>query len=108
MASLTGDSITDDLIPVAQQLIGAVRANNPAEVDEALAAAILVTKGRCDPGAALAVVCAAMVPDDAQPSTLLLWWKYQIEYDRLIAAGTSPQIARQLAAVGDAEKESAA
>lgn len=106
--SLTGDSITDDLIPVAQRLIGAVRDSDAGEVEEALAEAILVTGGRCDPGAALAVLCAAMVPDNTPPSRLLLWWKYQAEYDRLVAAGTSPKVARQLAAVGDVEKKEAA
>lgn len=105
--SLTGDDVTDALVPIAQQLVGAVRNGDTDGVDEALAAAIVVTGGRCDPGVALAVVCAAMVPDEDHPSHLLKWWRFQFEYDRLIAAGISPSVARELTAVGEAEAREA-
>lgn len=108
MKSLTGDPITDELVPVAQQLIGAVRDSDPNGVDEALAAAITVTGGRVDPAVALAIVCAAMVPDDVAPSRLLLWVQFQAEYDRLIGTGITPTIARQLTALGDSTERGAA
>jgi hypothetical protein len=106
--SLTGDPITDALVPVAQRLIGAVRDHDTAAVDEALAAAITVTGGRVDPAVALAIVCAAMVPEDIQPSRLLLWVQFQAEYDRLCDAGINPNIARQLTGIQDDKKVAAA
>lgn len=106
--SLTGDPVTDELVPVAQNLIGAVRDNDPAAVDEAFAAAADILAGRSDPAAALAVVCAAMVPEETSPSQLLLWWRFRAEYDRLVSSGVTPHIARELAAVGTEEQNEAA
>lgn len=81
--SLTGDPVTDQLVPIAARLVGAVRDNDPDEVEQALADTILATGGRCDPGAALAVVLAAMVPDDVEPSRLLAWHKAYAVLDQL-------------------------
>ena len=96
MTSLTGDPVTDALVPAAQQLIGAVRAGDADGVDEAFAAAIVATGGRCEPGAALAIVCAAMVPDDSTPKDLLHWYKAAGEYARLIEKGVDPKVAHDL------------
>lgn len=98
MASLTGDPATDALVPAALMLIGAVHAHDPNGVDEALAEAIIITGGRCDPGAALAVVCAAMVPVDDRPTDLLRWCKEAAEYERLVEKGVDPKVARDLTA----------
>lgn len=96
MQDLTGDPTTDVLVPVALQLVGAVRAGDPAAVDEAFAAAILATGGRCDPGQALAIVCAALVPDDASASELLAWREPADRYRHLLEKGVDPKIAREL------------
>lgn len=101
MTSLTGDPTTDALVPVALQLVGAVRAQDSGAVDEVFASAIELTGGRCDPAAALAIVCAALVPEDAQPSQLLRWQRAAAEYQRLIEKGVDPVIAEQLAGVED-------
>lgn len=71
--TLTGDPVTDQLVPIAARLVGAVREGDADGIEQALADTILATGGRCDPGAALAVVLAAMVPDDVEPSRLLAW-----------------------------------
>lgn len=96
MDSLTGDPVTDALIPAAQQLIGAVRAGDPDAVDEAFAAAIDATGGRCNPAEALAVVLAAMVPDHHTPTYLLKWMAAEAEYQRLVGQGVPPDVARDL------------
>jgi hypothetical protein len=83
--SLTGDPVTDELVPIAQQLIDAVHNEDPDAVDAAFAEAITATGGRCDPGQALAILCAAMVPENASPAGLLAWWGYRAEYERLTA-----------------------
>lgn len=106
--SLTGDAVTDALVPIAQRLIGAVRDQDTNGIDEAVGEAILATGGRCDPWAALAVVLAAMVPDDEQPSVLLLWMPVQTEYARLVAAGVRPAVAQELSGVGDENKRGVA
>ncbi|WP_435583358.1 hypothetical protein [Amycolatopsis thermoflava] len=94
---LTGDPITDALVPIAQRFVGAVREHDIDLMDELLAEVILVTGGRCDPALALAVVCAALVPDGYSPATLLAWLTAHTEFDRLTSRGVSPQIARELA-----------
>jgi len=73
--SLTGDPTTDALVPIAERFVGAVRDGDSELIEVLLAQAITATGGRCDPGTALAVVLAAMVPDDERPSHLLLWRK---------------------------------
>lgn len=83
--TLTGDPVTDQLVPIAARLVGAVRDHDPDGVEQALADTILATGGRCDPGAALAVVLAAMVPDDSAPSRLLAWRR---QFDALAILAT--------------------
>lgn len=94
--SLTGDATTDELVPVAQRVVGAVRDMDWHQLDECLAEAIETTGGRCDPAVALLVVCAAMVPEDSQPSRLLGWVGSHVEYDRLTRRGVPVDVARQL------------
>lgn len=94
--SLTGDPVTDALVPIAARFVGAVRDNDQQAIDELLAEAIDTTGGRCDPGVALAIVCAALVPEDRSPTELLAWRAIQSEYDRLCAAGIDDHIAREL------------
>lgn len=96
--SLTGDALTDELVPVAVQLVGAVRDGDPDAVARAQRLAGRVVDGRCDPLAGLAVVLAALVPEDARPSTLLSWWAYQSEYLRLRIAGVEEAAAQTTAA----------
>lgn len=95
--SLTGDPTTDALVPIAERFVGAVRDGDAAAVDELLAEVITTTGGRCDPGTALAVVLAAMVPDDVEPSRLLLWRKAFAEYQKLVDRGVDHTVAQQLA-----------
>lgn len=84
-SSLTGDPITDALIPAATQLVWAVRCDDPAEVDAALDEVVRLAgqHGLC----ALALVLAAMVPDDEPPSRLLGWRADIAEYHRLREGG---------------------
>lgn len=101
--SLTGDALTDALVPVAQQLVGAVREDSRAGVEAALQQARQAVDAVVD-GAdselavrALAVLCAAMVPDDQAPTALLRWTTQAQEYRRLVEAGVSPEVAVVLA-----------
>jgi hypothetical protein len=80
--SLTGDPLTDALIPPAVRLIWAVREQNQAAVAEAIADATEVADL-----AAFVVVLAAMVPDDQAPTQLLAWMADPDEYLRLRTAG---------------------
>ncbi|MFF4600588.1 hypothetical protein [Amycolatopsis sp. NPDC001319] len=96
MDSLTGIPTLDALIPVAQQLIGAVRTNDADAMDEAFAEAIIATGGTVDPCQALAVLLAAMVPDDQRPSELLEWMSVDAGYRLLLGKGILPDIAREV------------
>lgn len=94
--SLTGDPLTDQLAIVAQQLVGAVVDADQGRVEDAFAEADVIVAGRADGAEALAVVLAAMVPDTERASSLLGWWGYRAEYERLVAAGVDARIAREL------------
>ncbi|MGH3535439.1 MAG: hypothetical protein ACRDQG_12135 [Pseudonocardiaceae bacterium] len=96
--SLTGSPLTDDLVPIAVALIGAVRDGNPDTVTETFERAARLVEHRCDPARALAVVLAAMVDEDTSPARALSWWGYVAEYERLRATGVSESAADQLAA----------
>lgn len=89
--SLTGDPDLDRLIPIAMQLVGAVRMQDQDGVAEALAAAGRVYPG---PSAALCVLLAAMVPWELAPSELLAWFRARADYETLVMAGVDPAIAR--------------
>lgn len=95
--SLTGDALTDRLVPVAARLVSAVRENNAGEVKDAFGEAYDV----CDPevvdGAeALAVVLAGMVPWNVAPSDLLAWLKHQQTFCVLVEMGVEPAVAADL------------
>jgi hypothetical protein len=82
--SLTGDPLTDAVVPAAEQLVDAVRRGDADAVAEQLAA----VQQRGDAGLhALVVVLAAMVPDDRRPSRLLAWLRDPAEYLRLRESG---------------------
>lgn len=106
--SLTGDPTSDALVPIAMRLVGAVRRQDPTAVDEAFADAITATGGQCDPGQALAVVCAAMVAEDARASTSLMWLAVDTETARLTAAGVSPGVLAVLVAPAEKNKKGVA
>ena len=76
--SITGDPTTDALVPVASALVWAVKTQNDAEVAEIL--------DHVD-ARGLAVVLAAMLPDDQPPSALLAWFANPREYIRLREVG---------------------
>lgn len=78
MNSLTGDPVTDAVVPDAVALVWAVKTEDAEEVAAILAA--------CDP-TRLSIVLAAMVPDDQPPSALLSWRLDPAEYRRLRTAG---------------------
>lgn len=75
--SLTGDPLTDALVPLVQQLARAVGASDErriAAIRETAEDVLLVhDRPASDAGWAMAVVAAAMVPDRAPPSVLLAW-----------------------------------
>lgn len=78
MDSLTGDPVTDAVVPDAVALVWAVKTGDADEV-----AAILAAN---DPRA-MSVVLAGMVLDDQPPSVLLSWCIDSTEYLRLRTAG---------------------
>lgn len=95
--SLTGDALTDRLVPIASRLVGAIRQNDIDEVDEAFTEARAVLAGEPVQGAeALCVVLAAMVPWDVAPSDLLEWFKHQSAFQLLVEQGMDPAEAAEL------------
>src|SRR5699024_9416395 len=93
---LTGDPTTDALVPVAQRFVGAVREMDNDLIEELLAETIDATGGRCDPAVALAITCAAMVPEHLTPSVLLSWLPSRLEFKRLTERGVPTGVAKQL------------
>lgn len=83
--SLTGSPITDRLVHTASRLVFAVRNRDRNGIVAAIREARAETGGQCDPAASLAVVCAALVPDNIEPGYLLRWvpdeWKQEGEND---------------------------
>lgn len=97
MSRLTDAQISRHVIPAACRLIGAVRADDPAEINRVLGG--LQVDLRTDAATAvraLAVVLAAACPDD-QPVSELLAWRTP-EYQRLRHAGVPADTAAVLAA----------
>lgn len=78
--ALTGDPLTDAVIPAAVRLIWAVRELNHDAVAEAITDATDTGEHGLQ---ALLVVLAAMVPDDQAPTALLAWMGNPAEYLRL-------------------------
>lgn len=95
--SLTGDELTDRLVPVAGRLVCAVREHDYDEVCEALGEAEALAAGTTLDGAeALAVVLAAMVPWNQTPARLLTWWRHRDEFESLVKAGLEPTVAAEI------------
>lgn len=99
MGTLTGDPLTDRLLPVAVELVGAVHYMGVGEIEAALTKAVAVS-GLDDTGTlqALVVLLAAMVDDDRTVHELLAWHGNPDEYWRLRADGFTGDEARVLAA----------
>lgn len=81
--------LAEQMVPVACQLAMAVR-DDPAEVEQILTDHAHVLS-------ALAVVLAAMVPDDRTPDELLAWMEWNGEYQRLRDLGVRNEAAREVA-----------
>lgn len=95
--SLTGDPLTDRLVPVASRLVGAIRTNDIAEVDAALKEArAYVADESVDGAEALCVVLAAMVPWSVAPSDLVAWLKNQAAFNVMVEAGVPSAVAAEL------------
>lgn len=69
-SALVGEPDADRLIPAATALVWAIRTGDPDDVDEALSDVVRASGGGVR---ALAVVLAAMVPDDESPRELMAW-----------------------------------
>lgn len=93
--SMTGSPLTDAVIEAAVQLVWAVRWQEGADeafwAAQAAAARFDGLAAQDEAGTvsarALALVLAAMVPDDREPSDLLAWMRHRDEYLRLREAG---------------------
>lgn len=99
MDSLTGDPELDRLVPAASRLVYAVRLYDREEVAAALndaAAALAGSPYVHEPGTALSIVLAAMVPWEERPGDLLWWVRRRPEYERLTEAGVDPAHAATL------------
>lgn len=95
---LTGDKVTDAVLPAAQRLILAAHAGDHLGVDTAFADAELAVGDPTTAAKALAVVLAAMCPDDTSPVDALAWRRNPAEYRRLRRVGVSSREAGLLAA----------
>lgn len=94
---LTGDRLTDDLLPVAMQLICAVRECDSQLVSDLLAAAEDVAGDPLTASRGLTVVLASLCQDDQEPSTALAWLGNPEEYRRLRELGVDSITAGVLA-----------
>lgn len=82
---LTGDPLTDRMVPIAARLVGGVREWDAAEVQAAFREALEISPDR---GLnALAITLASMVPYNRSPRDLLTWVGRKNEFERLVAHG---------------------
>lgn len=95
---ITGDRMTDAVLPAAQRLVLAAHAGDQLGVSAAFADAELATGDAWAAARALVVVLAAMCPDDTTPAEALAWRRNPTEYRRLRNAGVSSREAAVLAA----------
>lgn len=97
--SLTGDALTDRLVPVAGRLVCAIRERDGDEIHaafaeaEAVAADAAELEGRVNGAEALCVVLAAMVPWHETPARLMEWLRHRDEFDALVQSGVAPAVA---------------
>lgn len=95
---LTGDRLTDAVLPAAQRLVMAAHTNDKVGVATAFADAELAAGDALRGAMALAVVLGAMCPDDTPPEKALEWRRNPTEYRRLRHAGVSSKEAAVLSA----------
>lgn len=95
---LTGDRVTDAVLPAAQRLVLAAHTGDQLGVSAAFADAELAAGDAWSAARALVVVLAAMCPDDTTPAEALAWRRNPTEYRRLRNAGVSSREAGLLAA----------
>jgi hypothetical protein len=103
-SSITGNPITDAVVPAAINLVWAVRTE---ERDEVLAALKEAHQARLAAGGhdhseietlrTLVIVLAGMVPDDRSPRQLLAWLQNPAEYMRLRHDGYDTDTAGSIA-----------
>lgn len=86
---LTGDPFTDRLVGPALRLAGGVRTYDRAEVLAAFEDAQRLLPSPLAAARALAAVCAALVPWDADPNKALAWLRREEEFHRLRGVGLS-------------------
>lgn len=96
--SYTGSPSTDALLPHATALISAVHDQDPTEVAEILADATAVAGDVLTAAHGLAVILAAMVPEQHTVAELLAWTMNPPEYRRLRDEGVNSLTAGALAA----------
>lgn len=82
---LTGDRLTEALIPLAVDLVAAVHADNRAVVTDLFQHAGALAGGPLAAARHLAVVLAAMCSEDHAPAATLGWTRNPREYRRLKA-----------------------
>lgn len=103
-ASVTGNPITDAVLPAAVNLVWAVRTEERDEVEAALKEAhqARLAAGGHGPEIetlrTLVVVLAGLVPDDRSPRQLLAWLQNPQEYRQLRHDGYDADIAGSIAA----------
>jgi hypothetical protein len=95
--SLTGDPLTDELLPIALQMIWAVREQDSEAVADLFAAAEEVAGDPVTAAQGIALVAFALCQDDLEPSKALAWVANPEEYVRLRAEGVDAITAGVLA-----------
>jgi hypothetical protein len=103
--SITGNPITDAVVPAAVNLVWAVRTEERDEVHAALReahqarlAAGGAVRSEIETLRTLVIVLAGMVPDDRSPRQLLAWLQNPDEYRQLRHDGYDADLAGSIAA----------
>jgi hypothetical protein len=94
----SADRTTEQLIPLAGQLVRAVHTNSPLGVRAALHDAAEFVGDPLTAAHLLITLLAAMCPDDAPAEELLGWRINPTEYHRLRSLGVPSREAAELAA----------
>lgn len=93
----SADRKTEQLLPLAGQIVHAVHRNSSLGVRAALHDAAQITGDPLTAAQLLVTVLAAMCPDDATPEQLLAWRTNETEYHRLRSLGVPSREAAELA-----------
>lgn len=94
----SADRQTEQLIPLAGQLVRAAHINSSLGVRAALHDAAELIGDPLTAAHLLITVLASMCPDDATPEELLAWRTNETEYHRLRSLGVPSREASELAA----------